>query len=105
MRIILFCSAVLIAMSLSSCGKIQVGYLSAKAMSAMNGGNFEKAEELYLKVIELEPNVADHHWQLASVYISSKRNAKARQEIEKLRSLGRDDLADQLFIILHKPDE
>lgn len=105
MRILLIVLFIAVAAGLSACSKIQTGYLSAKAMAAVNGGNFTKAEELYLKIIEIEPNVPDHHWQLAGVYISSRRNAKARQEIETLRRMGRDDLADQLFIILHKPDE
>lgn len=105
MRIFYVMLVMVFVVGLSACNKMQVGYLSAKAMSAVNAGNFTKAEELYLKVIALEPKVADHHWQLAGVYISSKQNYKARQEIATLRSMGRDDLADQLFIILNKPDE
>ncbi len=95
----------ILLISVSACTQMQVGYLSAKAISATNAGSFAKAEELYLKIIELEPNVADHHWQLAGVYIASRQQAKAQKEIQVLRRLGRDDLADQLFIIMNKPAE
>lgn len=105
MRAHYFIMVAVFLISVSACSQMQVGYLSAKAISATNAGNFAKAEELYLKIMELEPNVADHHWQLAGVYIASRQKAKAQKEIQALRRLGRDDLADQLFIIMNKPDE
>jgi tetratricopeptide (TPR) repeat protein len=84
---------------------MKVAYYSATATAANSNGNLEKAEGLYKKIIELEPKVAEHHWNLASIYISMRERRKVDQEIKILREMGRNDLADQIFLLLNQTAE
>ncbi len=94
---------VAMSFSLCSCSKIKSGFLATQAAMAVNNGNFKKAEQLYQEMIALEPNVAEHHWYLGTVYISTKEKEKVQKEIAILRRMGRDDLADQMFLLLYQP--
>jgi len=84
---------------------MKASYWEINASLAINNGNYEKAEEFYKKVIALEPNVAEHHWSLATVYVSMKENNKVKKEIEILQKMGRKDLADQALFLLNQPLE
>ena len=77
-------------------GKIYVVFLSLKASTAANGGNFKKAEKLYKEIIALEPDVAEHYWQLGIVYISTHNNIEFSRQIVKLKRMGRPDLVATL---------
>ena len=90
----------MMGLALVSCTEIKAGFLVAQADSALNNGNFEKAESLYQKIIVLQPDVAEHHWKLGTVYISRNRKTKAEEQIKILRAMKRDDLADQLVHFL-----
>lgn len=70
--------------------------LSAKANAAKNNASLERAEELYKEIIRIQPDVPEHYWELGTLYISNHDNYKARQQVEKLREMGRNDLADNL---------
>ncbi|MDP8264733.1 MAG: hypothetical protein P9M12_04550 [Candidatus Aceula lacicola] len=74
-------------------GKIYVAYLSLKASTAASGGNFKKAEKLYKEIIALEPNVAEHYWQLGTIYIGTHNKIEVSKQIVKLKRMGRSDLA------------
>ncbi len=84
-------------------GKIYVVYLSIKASAATNGGNLKQAEKLYKKIISLEPNVAEHHWELGTVYISMNNEIELSRQIVKLKKMGRSDLVTTLRKISRAP--
>jgi len=84
-------------------GKMHVVYLSLKASSAMNAGNFEKAEKLYKEIIALEPKVAEHYWQLGVIYVSTNDKVRVSRQIVKLKRMGRSDLAVMLRKLFETP--
>ncbi|MDD3374276.1 MAG: hypothetical protein PHY73_00950 [Candidatus Omnitrophica bacterium] len=96
-KIVFFvCVIVLLAGLFFTRGKLYVIYLSLKASSATNAGNFEKAEALYQEIITLDPKAAEPYWQLGVVYISTNNELGVSRQIVKLKQMGRSDLAVSL---------
>jgi Tfp pilus assembly protein PilF len=83
-------------LSLCSCDNIKVAILSGQAMFARNSGQFDKAEKLYQQIIDIQPEVPEHHWELATIYITARKRFLAHRQIDKLKKMGRDDLAQTL---------
>ena len=90
---------------LSGCDQLKVAYWSAIAQSATNNGSFAKAEALYNKIVDLQPNVAENYWQRGMLYIAMKESRKVLQDSATLRKLKRNDLADQLEQLLRQIEE
>ncbi len=95
-RFLFFCFVLLSCATLCSCENIKVAILSGQAMFARNSGQLDKAEQLYQQIIDVQPDVAEHYWELATIYISARKRFLARQQIDKLKSMGREDLAQTL---------
>ena len=89
-----------VSFSLCSCEKFKVVVLSAKATSARNSGEMERAEALYKEIIVLQPDVPEHYWELGAFYISANKKYQARQQLEKLKKMGREDLVESLQKII-----
>ena len=75
---------------------IWITYLSMKSATAINNGSFEKAAGIRREIIAIEPDVAEHYWELGTICISRKDKIGVSRQIKKLRKMGRDDLADSL---------
>lgn len=97
MKKVLFFGMILVCcLTLCSCDSMKVAVLSAQAMFARNSGQLDKAEKLYQEIIDIQPEVAEHHWELATIYITARKRFLARQQIDQLKTMGRDDLVGML---------
>ncbi|MFA6378914.1 MAG: tetratricopeptide repeat protein [Candidatus Omnitrophota bacterium] len=96
---------ILVSLCLCSCNKLKVASLESSAILATSNGDLEKAEELYKKMIALDPQEPEHHWGLGTTYLSRRQNDKAAKEIKILRQMGREDLADKMVFLLNQPLE
>ncbi len=67
-----------------------------KAETAYNQANFTKAIEFYKEAIALKPDKADLHWKLGIAYYSNGDKKDFKEQVLKLRELGRNDLANDL---------
>jgi Flp pilus assembly protein TadD len=54
----------------------------------MNAGNMEKAVGAFEKVLELDPNRAEAHFQLGMIAVSQGRNEDARRHLETYLTLA-----------------
>ena len=75
---------------------MEIAFLSAKANAAKNNASMERAEEIYKEIIRIQPGVPEHYWELGTFYLSNNNKHRARQQVEKLRKMGCNDLADSL---------
>ena len=80
------------------CGCDQVkSYLwSRQAQEAHSEGEYQKAIDLYKKLIELEPSDPGHYWDLGIAYFDSGNEEKAREQIGKLRKIGQEEYAKRM---------
>ncbi len=99
------CVIFLIGFFLCSCNKIKVVSCQTNAMLAVNQGKYKEAARFYQEAAALEPNVAEHHWNLGTVYVSMKQDDQVRKEIVILKEMRRSDLASQLLSLLQEPAE
>ena len=60
-------------------------------------GRYAEAAAILEDLVKAEPNWADAHWELASVYTELNRTAEGRRErtiAQKLRTMAEDGLKD-----------
>ena len=88
--------------SFCSCQKIKSTMKFTEAETAYNQGNFDRALEIYLELVEMSPSDASLYWHLGTVYFSKGDKAGVQKQIKVLRKLGRGDLADDLAHLLEK---
>lgn len=88
--------------------QLKPGYLDAYlnlAATCGRKGDYDKAIQFYQEAIQLAPGYADVYNNLGAAYgLKGDRIGLAKQ-IEKLRALRRDDLADQLERVFRHPDQ
>ncbi len=95
-RVLIIAFLAFISLGLCSCDSLRVAVFSAQATFARNSGQLEKAETLYKKIIDLQPDVPEHYWELGTLYISANKRFQARQQLEIIKKMGRQDLAETL---------
>ena len=101
-RLMLFCFLLFSFFILSSCGKVGASLDLIKADAAYNQGNFEKAIELYKKLIEQDAQKADLYWKIGIAYYSNGEKSNTQKQIIQLKKLGKNDLANDLQQLLNK---
>lgn len=93
----LFVSFMLIvSVCLCSCENARITILSARAMFARNNADLDAAERIYKEMIKIQPTVAEHYWELGTLYASRNNKPMALKQLEILKKLGRDDLVETL---------
>lgn len=71
---------------------IGVGFMLGTLYTKRGGaGDFERAKQTFLRVIELAPSYSDAHWFLASIYEKLGDKARAIAEIETVLKLNPDN--------------
>jgi len=85
---------------LCSCERISTAMMLMQANTSYNQGKYDKAIELYQKLIEINPANPEYHYQMGLSYFSSGDKTKVQQKANRLRKLGRDDLAQSLEQLL-----
>ena len=100
--LMLLCLFLLSSFIMSSCRKAESSWDLIKADTAYNQGNFEKAIELYKKLIEQDPQKADLYWKIGIAYYSNGEKFNTQKQIIQLKKLGKNDLADDLQQLLNK---
>lgn len=84
---------------------VQVVLLSAQAHASR--GEFQEAEQAFLRACELAPSDADPHFQLAVMYSNRQQHARAAEKFRKVLSLTPNDpqAYDYLGLSLEKLGE
>ena len=85
-----------------SCAKAKSAILSEKAFRQHNEGNYDKAIVTYKRLIALDPKNAINYWDLAVAYIDKGDSKSAKLQVEQLRQLGENELANQLDFLVRK---
>lgn len=71
---------------------IGVGFMLGTLYTKRGGaGDFERAKQAFLRVIELAPSYSDAHWFLASIYEKLGDKSRAIAEIETVLKLNPDN--------------
>ena len=94
----LLCSAACI----SSCERVHGSWQRLQAETAYNQQNYQKAIEIYRKLIKTSPGDGTLHWKLGIAYYSNGDLDRARTQIKELKKHGRDDLANDLSQLFEK---
>ena len=68
----------------------QAAFMDTLAHIYANKGNFEKAVELQIKVLSIEPKNMVFKLNLAKIYIKAGKKDLAKTQLEALRSLGKN---------------
>ena len=68
----------------------QPAFMDTLAHIYANIGNFDKAVDLQLKVLSIEPKNMGFKLNLAKIYIKGGKKDLARKQLEELRSLGKN---------------
>ena|SRR3989344_5370374 len=84
-----------------SCGRAKAAIFSEKAYDYHNRGEYDKAVDMYKKLIALEPKNAVNYWDLAIAYVDMKDFNAAREQAKKVRTFD-VQLADQLDMLIRK---
>ena len=84
------------------CYQFKTAFGMLAAESAYNQGQFGKAVRIYQDLIEINPQSADLHWHLGIAYFSAGNYDKTAIQIERLKGLGENKLADDLQQLLDK---
>jgi len=71
-----------------------------QANTAYNQGQYDQAIDLYKKLVVENPNNPEYHYQLGLAYFSKGEKFQAQQKANRLRKLGRTDLAESLDQLL-----
>jgi predicted Zn-dependent protease len=66
----------------------QPAFMDTLAHIYANIGNFDKAVDLQIKVLSIEPKNMGFKLNLAKIYIKGGKKDLARKQLEELRSLG-----------------
>lgn len=101
-RLIPMYVVLLLTLSLFSCEKIKSTWLVLKAETAYNQGNTKKAVELYKELIALNPTQPEFYWKLGIAHYSNNDKPSAQKQVARLKTLGRNDLADDLQQLLDR---
>jgi tetratricopeptide (TPR) repeat protein len=72
--------------------------LNKKAMSAMLHNRLDKAEEMLLEAVKLEPDLATAHHNLGALYLHQKRLALALKHARHAARLDPGDIETQIAI-------
>ena len=67
-----------------------------QAQEAHSNGEDKKAEELYLKLVELNPDNPDNLWDLAILYLDLNQEKKALEIRDKFEKIGQKEYAQKL---------
>ncbi len=72
-----------------------------KALRLKNEGKYNEAEDLFKKIVLLDPKNPNAQFDLGNVYLFQKRYAEATKQYEKAKELGLADefIADYYFNI------
>jgi len=76
-----------------------------QANTAYNQGKYAQAIELYKKLVDENPDNPEYHYQLGLSYFSKGEKFRAQQKANRLRKLGRTDLAESLEQLLTQMTE
>ena len=80
----------------TSCQKLKVAYLKFKVDKLNTIDELGKAQSIYRRLIELEPDEYSHYWNLGIVSIQLNDKKTAGKVVEQLEGLGQPDLAQEL---------
>ena len=81
-------------------GKIHTSFMMIEAQTSYNTGHIDKAIVLYQELISEYPDNAELYWRLGIAYYSSGDKLNARKQIQRLKKLKKDKLADDLQQLL-----
>ena len=85
-----------LATTSTSCGQINTAWMAIQADTAYNQQNYDKAIDLYKKLLKIQPANAKAQWQLGVAYYSNNNMLGVQRQIIRLKKLGRKDLAQDL---------
>lgn len=97
-----FILTILTIFSLTACHGFNEQLLYNKASEYHNKGQFDKAIEIYKKLLAGDPDdkvVPDNaimHYDLGMAYLDKGERGLAQKQVEVLKKLNRDDLAGEL---------
>ncbi len=71
-------------------------YMTQKASKLHNNGRYEEAIAVYERLLELDPDNGNTHWNMAVAYLQNGDKESAREEVAILRKMHEHDLVTML---------
>lgn len=79
--------------------------LRYQATKAHDHGHYDKAIQIYKKVLKMSPDDADINYNLGVAYISDNQIKEAQEQMQKLTELGNEEYAGILKNLMEKGSE